>query len=86
MSNAIVMTQTGGPEVLQLRAVPMPVPGPGQICVAVKAIGVNPVETYWRAGTHGRNPKLPYTPGQDCSGIVQAVGPGVKVACVVSFF
>ena len=78
MSSAIVMTETGGPEVLQLRPVALPVPGPGQVCVAVHAIGVNPVETYWRAGTNGRNPKLPYTPGQDAAGVVHAVGAAVK--------
>lgn len=78
MSSAIVMTETGGPEVLKLRSVAMPIPGPNQVCIEVRAIGVNPVETYWRAGSHGRNPKLPYTPGNDASGVVHAVGSNVK--------
>lgn len=75
---AIIMTETGGPEVLKLRTAPIPVPGKGQVCIAVRSIGVNPVETYWRAGSNGRNPKLPYTPGNDASGVVHAIGPDVK--------
>ena len=43
----------------------------------MKAIGVNPVETYVRLGTYARKPNLPYTPGSDVAGIVEAVGPGV---------
>eukprot|EP01063_Lacrimia_lanifica_P038682 TRINITY_DN8278_c0_g2_i1.p2 TRINITY_DN8278_c0_g2~~TRINITY_DN8278_c0_g2_i1.p2 ORF type:complete len:343 (+),score=128.95 TRINITY_DN8278_c0_g2_i1:62-1030(+) len=77
MSQAIVMTKTGGPEVLQMAPVPLPAPKPGQVRLAVRAVGVNPVETYWRSGTAGRNPKLPYTPGRDASGVVDAVGQGV---------
>eukprot|EP01059_Diplonema_ambulator_P018087 TRINITY_DN3024_c3_g1_i1.p1 TRINITY_DN3024_c3_g1~~TRINITY_DN3024_c3_g1_i1.p1 ORF type:complete len:339 (+),score=68.46 TRINITY_DN3024_c3_g1_i1:45-1019(+) len=76
-TKAIVMTETGGPDVLKLREIPMPLPKKGEVRVAVKAIGVNPVETYWRSGTAGRNPKLPYTPGRDAAGVVDAVGAGV---------
>ncbi len=54
-----------------------PVPGPGQVLVRVKAAGVNPVDTYVRAGSLGYSPKLPYTPGADGAGIVEAVGAGV---------
>jgi NADPH2:quinone reductase len=46
--------------------------------VAVKAIGVNPVEVYIRAGTYPRKPELPYTPGTDAAGVVEAVGPGAE--------
>ncbi len=45
--------------------------------MAVKAAGVNPVETYIRSGAYPRLPALPYTPGADAAGIVHAVGPGV---------
>ena len=56
---------------------PNPKPGPGQVVVGVKAIGVNPADTYIRAGTYSRKPSLPYTPGLDAAGIVEAVGVGV---------
>ena len=77
MSRAIVMTKIGGPEVLQMADIAMPQPSATQVRVAVQSIGVNPVETYWRSGTAGRNPKLPYTPGRDCAGVVDAVGSAV---------
>ena len=77
MSRAIVMKETGGPEVLVLRDVIMPIPSDTQVRIEVHAVGVNPVETYWRSGTAGRNPKLPYTPGRDASGIVDAIGKSV---------
>lgn len=68
----------GGPEVLGLEEADDPRPGPGEVLIRVKAAGVNPYETYARAGTYGaRNPSLPYTPGSDVAGIVEAVGPGV---------
>jgi NADPH2:quinone reductase len=72
----------GGPEVLQLSDVPTPAPGPGQVLVAIKAAGVNPVEAYIRTGTYARKPDLPYTPGSDAGGIVQAVGEGVTSVAV----
>src|SRR6478735_8264468 len=73
---AIRVHQFGGPEVLQLEDLPIPTPGPGQVVVRAKAIGVNPVETYIRAGNYG--PKsFPYTPGNDAAGTIESVGPGV---------
>src|SRR5688500_1715405 len=72
---AIRVHEFGGPEVLKLEEVPKPAPGPGEVLVAIKAIGINPVETYLRSGS---NPKLarPYTPGLDAAGVVEAVGEG----------
>jgi NADPH2:quinone reductase len=52
-------------------------PGPKQIVVRVKAVGVNPVDTYVRTGTYSRKPPLPYTPGSDAAGIVELVGESV---------
>jgi NADPH2:quinone reductase len=46
--------------------------------VRVKAAGVNPVDTYIRAGLYPRKPSLPYTPGTDAAGVVEAVGGNVK--------
>jgi NADPH:quinone reductase len=75
---AIRVTAFGGPEVLKLEEVPTPQPGPGEVLVRIHAAGVNPVETYIRAGTYARLPNLPYTPGNDGAGVVDQVGPDVS--------
>jgi len=74
---AIRVLQFGEPEVLRLEDVPVPQPGPGEVLVRIRAIGVNPVETYQRSGS---NPaiKLPWTPGMDSGGEIESVGSGVK--------
>ncbi len=71
---AIRLHEFGPPEVMKLEEVHDPRPGPGQIVVRVHAAGVNPVETYIRAGTYALKPPLPYTPGGDAAGVVAAVG------------
>lgn len=75
---AIRIHEAGGPEVLKLEEAPGLQPGPGQLVVRVKAIGVNPVDTYIRSGNHAVKPPLPYTPGQDAAGLVESIGEGVK--------
>lgn len=75
---AIQVHQFGGPEVLELREIPTPKPGPGQVLVRVRAIGVNPYDTYMRNGTYAIKPPLPYTPGSDAAGVVEGVGEGVN--------
>lgn len=75
---AIRVHKFGDPEVLRLEDAPTPQPGPGEVLVRMHAIGVNPVETYIRAGTYSRKPTLPYTPGNDGSGVVEQMGPEVK--------
>jgi len=70
---AIRVDEFGGPEVLRLEEVPTPQAGPGQLLVRMHAIGVNPVETYIRAGTYAYKPTLPYTPGNDGAGVVEQV-------------
>lgn len=74
---AIVVKQFGGPEVLALDTVPDPVAGWEQVVVKLGAIGVNPVDTYIRAGTYAVKPQLPYTPGLDGAGVITAIGAGV---------
>jgi len=74
---AIVVREFGPAEVMKLEELPDPSPGAGQVLVRVKAVGVNPVEAYIRSGTYARKPSLPYTPGTDAAGPVEAVGPGV---------
>jgi NADPH:quinone reductase len=75
---AICVRRTGGPEVLVLEDIPDPVPGDGQLVVRIHAAGVNPVDAYIRSAAQGRNPVLPYVPGMDGAGVVEAVGPGVS--------
>lgn len=70
------MSEFGDPEVLQLQEIAIPKPGSGEVLVRMHAIGVNPVETYIRAGKYSRLPQLPYTPGNDGAGVVEQVGPG----------
>src|SRR5918996_1510824 len=65
---AVVVREFGPAEVMKLEEVPNPSPGPGQMLVRAKAIGVNPVEVYIRSGTYARKPNLPYTPGTDVAG------------------
>jgi NADPH:quinone reductase len=75
---AIRVHEFGGPEVLRLEDVPTPQPGSDEVLVRMHAIGVNPVETYVRAGKYSRLPDLPYTPGNDGAGVVEQVGRDVK--------
>jgi len=74
---AIRVHQFGGPEVLKLEEVPDPKPGPGQVLVRIRAAGVNPADTYVRGGGYPNLPPLPYTPGSDGAGTIEAVGEGV---------
>jgi NADPH2:quinone reductase len=74
---AIRVHEYGGPAVLKLEEIPDPKPGPGELLVRVRAAGVNPVDAYMHTGTYARKPPLPYTPGQDGAGEVEAVGPEV---------
>lgn len=74
---AIRVHEFGGPEVMRLEDVPDLTAGPGQVVARVRAIGVNPVDTYIRAGLHAVKPPLPYTPGTDAAGVVESIGEGV---------
>lgn len=74
---AIVVREFGSPDVMKLEDVADPAPGPGQVLIRVQAAGVNPVESYIRAGTYARKPNLPYTPGSDVGGTVEKTGAGV---------
>lgn len=74
--SAIVVTRTGGPEVLEyVTDSPALEPGPGQLLVKVAAAGVNFVDTYHRSGAYPK--PLPFTPGGEFAGTVEAVGEGV---------
>ncbi len=69
--------QTGGPEVLQFDELPLPQPGPGEVRLRVKAIGLNRAEVMFRLGRYLVEPQLPSKLGYEASGIVEAIGPDV---------
>lgn len=71
---AIVVREFGPPEVMKLEDVETPQPVATQVLVKIHAAGVNPVDTYLRTGIHAHAPNLPYTPGKDGAGTVEAVG------------
>ena len=68
---AIIVKEFGAPEVMKLEKNSDLEPSENQILVNIKAAGVNPVDTYIRAGQHAQKPNLPYTPGKDAAGIVE---------------
>jgi NADPH:quinone reductase len=72
---AIRIHETGGREQLRLDDVPTPEPGPGQARVKIEATGVNFIDIYQRKGQYKM--PLPFTPGGEAAGVVDAVGPGV---------
>lgn len=72
---AIQIQQAGGPEVLQLVDLPIPVPGPGQVLIRVEAIGMNFIEIYFRKGQYKAT--FPLVPGTEAAGTVEECGTGV---------
>lgn len=80
---AIVAESPGGPEVLRLRDLPLPVPGPGKALVRVAYADLNPLDTHARAKRVEWNaPTFPFTPGYEYSGVVAEVGEGVDASLV----
>jgi NADPH2:quinone reductase len=75
MPHAIRVHEPGGPDVLRWEQVDIGEPGPGQVRVAQRAIGLNYIDVYHRTGLY-RQP-LPFTPGVEGAGVVEAVGEGV---------
>src|SRR3569833_1979045 len=73
--NAIQIQNTGGPEVLQLADLPIPVPGPGQVLIRVEAVGVNFIEIYFRKEQYKAT--MPLIPGSEAAGTVEDLGSGV---------
>lgn len=75
MMKFVQVTQTGGPEVLSIKEGPIPAPGAGEILIRHTAIGLNFIDTYHRSGLYAL--PLPFTPGQEAAGVVEALGEGV---------
>jgi NADPH2:quinone reductase len=82
--HAIRVHRFGEPEVMQLEDVPRPQPRSGELLVRVLAVGVNPVDTYVRAGTYATLPEPPYTPGSDAAGALVPGGARVYLSGSVS--
>ncbi len=74
---AIIVHEFGAPDVMKYEDAPMPAAGAGQLLVKVEAAGVNYADTLARRGRYGSG-RLPFTPGFEVCGIVEAVGEGVK--------
>jgi NADPH:quinone reductase len=72
---AIEVSETGGPEVLNYVEKPTPSPGPGEVLIKAEAIGINFIDTYFRSGLYKR--ELPFVLGVEVCGTVEAVGEGV---------
>jgi NADPH2:quinone reductase len=79
MSRRIVVRRHGGPKVLEMEALEPGRPGPGEVRVRHTAIGLNYVDTYYRAGLYPPPKGLPFTPGHEAAGVVDEVGPGVHL-------
>jgi len=78
MPKAIVIEETGGPEVMRWTDVPVGEPGPGEIRVRQHAAGVNFVDVYFRTGLYKAPAGVPFIPGMEGAGIIDAVGPEVR--------
>jgi len=75
MTTAIRVQETGGPEVMRIETVTVGDPGPGEVRLRHTAIGVNFIDTYFRTGLY--KTQLPFIPGNEASGVVEAIGAGV---------
>jgi len=76
---ALLVNEFGGPEALELADVAPPDPGPGEVVVQARAIGVNFPDLLVIGGTYQTLPERPFSPGKEVAGVVAATGPGVEV-------
>jgi NADPH:quinone reductase-like Zn-dependent oxidoreductase len=77
MSRTIKFAKAGGPEVLEFIEMEVPAPGPHEVRIEVKAIGINRAESMWRNDRYVESPIFPAGLGYDCAGVVDAVGKDV---------
>ena len=75
MIQAVVVHQTGGPDVMQVESVPLAAPGPGQVALRQTAIGLNFIDTYQRSGLYPM--QTPFVAGNEGAGVITALGEGV---------
>ena len=81
MPNAIRIHELGGPEVLRWEEVAVGDPGPGEVRLRQTAVGLNFIDVYFRTGLY-KGPALPFVPGMEGAGVVEAVGEGVTTLAV----
>ena len=77
MPRAIRIHQTGGPEVMRWEDVEVGAPGPGEIRIRHEAVGLNYIDVYFRTGLYPA-PSLPFSPGMEGAGVVEAIGEDVE--------
>jgi NADPH:quinone reductase-like Zn-dependent oxidoreductase len=78
MARVVRFHQVGGPEVLRVEEVEVPLPGKGEVQIRIKALGLNRAESMFRRGQYLEKPRLPARLGYEAAGTVAAVGPGVQ--------
>jgi NADPH:quinone reductase-like Zn-dependent oxidoreductase len=74
---AVLLTKKGGPDVLQVVELPVEAPGAGQLRVRVTAAGVGATDLLTLGGHNLFTPKIPFVPGYEAAGVVDAIGDGV---------
>ncbi|WP_422924241.1 zinc-dependent alcohol dehydrogenase family protein [Singulisphaera sp. PoT] len=77
MARVVRFHETGDPEVLKIEEIELPPPGPGEVKLGIKAIGLNRAESMYRRGQYLEDPVFPAKLGYEASGIIESVGPGV---------
>jgi NADPH2:quinone reductase len=81
IARAVVAPKYGGPEVLEVREVEVPDPGPGEVTIEVRAAGLNPVDFKLFGGARGADPDaLPLPVGLEVAGVLSAIGPDTEIA------
>jgi NADPH:quinone reductase-like Zn-dependent oxidoreductase len=78
MARIVRFHQTGGPEVLKIEQVEAPSPGPGEVRIAVRALGLNRAEVMFRSGQYLEQPTFPTRLGYEAAGTIEALGQGVQ--------
>ena len=81
---AVMLTKKGGPEVLQVVELPVEVPGPGQLRLRVRAAGVGATDLLMLKGNYMFAPKIPFVPGYEVSGEIDAIGETLPVSSLAS--
>jgi len=92
MSKVVVFNQTGSADVLEVQDIVVPEPGPNEVQIAVRALGINRAEIMYRTGQYVIEPQLPARLGYEAAGVVKAVGasvndfaPGDSVSVIPAF-
>lgn len=80
--SAVVLREHGGPDVLRLEQLPVPVPGPRQVRIAIAAVALNHLDLWVRRGGPAFHLEYPHRLGSDLAGVIDAVGPGVESVAV----